>query len=35
VKLFKKSDGEADIKMILEGKNCEFFEVSLTDPSSG
>lgn len=35
MKLLKKSDGEADIKISLDGKNCEAFEVSLEDTASG
>jgi len=35
VNLIKKSDGSANYKIRLEGKNCESFEVSVTDSLTG
>ena len=35
VSLVKKSDGSANYKIWLEGKNCEAFEVSVTDSLTG
>jgi len=35
VKLLKKSEGNADFTITLEGKNCESFDVAIEDPTSG